>query len=320
MTKKGIRFTRQGLYCLLWWVLSFPALGCNLFDHETDDVVIVIGSTRLTKDTLRKEMEFMSGGLPLPGNHTEEIKNQLIRQIIDYYLIIEHGKENGISVSESEFQKNLADIKKGYTEKAFRQALVKEYVDPELWERRLRNQILVNKVIKQASERIASPSYEEIKRYFQENRDKFRTPEMLKFRQIVCKSKEDARKLRRRLQAGEDMGILAAKYSIAPEADNNGEVGWVARGDLDKSMEDALFSMQSGEISPVVKTAFGYHLLEVMSRRPAGVKGLPEVIDGIESKLRQQKHESFYKKWLKKLRADFKVKVNQDMLNKLELS
>ncbi len=85
-------------------------------------------------------------------------------------------------------------------------------------------------------------------------------------------------------------------------------------------MEDALFSMQSGKISPIIKTPFGYHIFEVMSRRSAGVKGLPEVIHEIESQLIRQKHEVFYKKWLEKLRSDFKVKVNQDMLNKLELS
>jgi len=143
---------------------------------------------------------------------------------------------------------------------------------------------------------------------------------MLRFRQIVCKSKKEAENLRDRILAGENMGKLAKKYSIAPEAEARGEVGWVARGNLDRSMEDALFSMQRGKISPVIKTSFGYHLFEVMSHRPAGVKGLPEVIHKIESQLLRQEHEGFYRKWLEKLRSDFEVKVNQVMLNKLELS
>jgi hypothetical protein len=57
-----------------------------------------------------------------------------------------------------------------------------------------------------------------------------------------------------------------------------------------------------------------------MSRRPAGIEGLPEVMPEIESRLLRQKHEVFYEKWLEKLRSNFKVKVNQDMLNKVELS
>ncbi|MBW1783749.1 MAG: peptidylprolyl isomerase [Deltaproteobacteria bacterium] len=291
-----------------------------MFDHEPDDVIIEIGSTCLTPDTLKKEMKFMSGGMPVQAEHAEEIKKQLLSQIIDYHLILEYAKKNGISVSEEDFQKNLNEIKKEYTENDFQEALLREYVDPASWEDRFRNQLLVSKVIKEASKGILPPSYEEIKRYFQENRNDFRSAEMLRFRQIVCKSKEEVEKLRERLQAGEDMGALAREYSIAPEAENNGEVGWVARGDLDEAMEKALFSMQHGASSPIVKTDFGYHLFEVIARRPAGLKELPEVIDKIESTLLWQRHEDFHKKWLKKLRSEFKVKINQDMLAKLKLS
>jgi len=308
------------LYCILCWTLAFLAPGCGLFDHEADDVVIVIGSTRLTRDTLKREMEFIGGGIPAPAKHAGEAKNLLINQIIDYYLIMEYGKENGIFISESEFQTHLTDIKKEYTENAFQKALLQGYVDPALWELRLRNQLLVTKVIGQVSERIAPPSYEEIKRYFQENRNEFRSPEMLRFRQIVCNSKEEAENLSNRLHSGEDLEELARKYSVAPEAETGGEVGWVAMGDLDETMENALFSLQIGEISPVVKTDVGYHLFEVLARRPAGIKRLPEVIDEIESKLLRQKREDFYREWLKELRSDFNVKINQAILDKLELS
>ena len=82
--------------------------------------------------------------------------------------------------------------------------------------------LLVGKVIKRFWGKIASPSYEEIKIYFQKNRNKFRFPEMLRFRQIVCKSKKEAAKLRHRIRAGEDMGELARKYSTAPESEAHG--------------------------------------------------------------------------------------------------
>ena len=320
MNRKKIRFMTHGLYSLFCWILIFLPLGCGLSDHGGEDAVIVIGSERLSCDALKKEMEFIGGGMPVPVKHAREIKTRLIEQVIDYYLIIEYGKQNNISISEKEFQRNLKEIKREYSEDAFRKVLLQGYVDRALWEHRLRNQLLVGKVIKQVLGKIASPSYEEIKIYFHKNRKEFRSPEMLRFRQIVCKSKKEAENLRDRIHAGEDMGKLAKKYSIAPEAEACGEVGWIARGNLDESMEDALFSMQSGKISPIIKTSFGYHLFEVMSRAPAGVKGLPEVMPEIESQLLRQKQEVFYKKWLEKLRSDFKVEVNQPMLNKLELS
>jgi len=318
--KKKIGIIRRGLYCLFGWILIFPVPGCGLFDQEPDDVIIEIGSIRLTRDALKKEMAFIGPGTALPGNHAEEIKNRLVSQIIDYYLIIEYGRENGIVVSEAEFQDELKALKKDYTETEFREALLRAYVEPESWESRLKNQLLFSKVIREASIGVNSPSYEEIKTYFQENRAEFTSPERVEFRQIVCNSKEGAQSLGARLAAGEDMGELAKKYSIAPEAENCGKVGWVARGDLDESMEKALFSLPIGRVSPVVKSPFGYHLFEVMDHRPAGPKELPEVIDTIEARLLQQRQERFYEKWLKKLRAESKVKINQEILSKLKLS
>ena len=320
MIRQKIRFMRHGLYCFVCWTLIFLPLGCGLSDHGETDSVIVIGSKHLSSDGLKKEMEFIGGGVPVPVKHAREIKDQLIEQIMDYYLIIEYGKQNNISISENEFQKSIKEIKREYSEDAFRKVLLQGYVDPALWEHRFRNQLLVGKVIKRVLREIAPPSYEEIKIYFQKNRNEFRSPEMLRFRQIVCKSKAEATKLRRRIRAGEDMGELAKKYSTTPESQAHGEVGWVARGDLDETMENALFSMKTGKISPVIKTSFGYHLFEVMSRASAGVKGLPAVMPEIESQLLRQKQEVFYKKWLEKLRSDFTVKVNQPMLSKLELS
>lgn len=265
--KKKILFIRRGLYGFLSWILVFPVPGCGLFDREPDDVIIEIGSIRLTRDALKREMAFIGLGKALPGNHAEEIKNRLVRQIIDYYLIIEYGRENGIVVSEAEFQGELKALKKDYTEIEFREALLRAYVEPESWESRLKNQLLFSKVIREVSAGVHSPSYEEIKTHFQENGCEFASPERIEFRQIVCNSKEAAQSLGARLAAGEDMGELARKYSMAPEAANHGKVGWVARGDLDESMEKVLFSLEIGRVSLLSKRLSGIIFL---SYWPAG--------------------------------------------------
>jgi len=318
--KKPTQYGRRGLYCLLGGFLIVMVIGCGLFGHEPDDVVIKIGSICLTSDALKREMAYMSSGLTLAGEHAEEIKNQLVRQIIDYYLIIEYGRKHGIHVSEEEFQEELKALKKDYTEDGFREALLRAYENPKSWESRLKGQLLVRNVIRKALIGVDSPSYEDIRAYFHENRNEFRSPERLKFRQIVCRSKKDAQKLRARIINGEDMGTLAKEYSIAPEAENHGLVGWIERGTLGRAMEKALFSLQKGRVSAVVKTPSGYHLFEVMDRRPAGVKDLLEVMDDIESRLLHQRQERFYEAWLKRLRAESNIKINQEGLSKLKLS
>ena len=318
--EKPIRYGRRGLCCLLGGFLIVTFTGCGLVGQEPNDVIIKIGSICLTRDDLKREMAYMSSGLTLSGEHAEEIRNQLVRQIIDYYLIIEYGRKHDIHVSEEEFQEELKALKKDYTEDRFREALLRACEDPASWESRLKGQLIVRNVIRKTLIGVDSPSYEEIRTYFHENRDEFRSPERLKFRQIVCSSKKDAQKLRARIINGEDMGVLAKKYSIAPEAENHGLVGWIARGTLGEAMEKALFSLQKGRVSAVVKTPSGYHLFEVMDRRPAGGKDLLEVMDDIESRLLRQRQERFYEAWLKSLRAESDIKINQEEISKLKLS
>ncbi|MBW1796941.1 MAG: peptidylprolyl isomerase [Deltaproteobacteria bacterium] len=297
-------------FCLC--LLPFLISGCGPSDQAKDKVVIVVGSRQITTDQLRKDMEFISADMDLPDHN--RIREQILELVIDHYLILEYGRRMGISVSEKEVERAIKEIKSGYTEGSFKNALLRGYVDLEQWEERIREQFLVNKVIKEVTENITPPDYQDVKRYFEDNKDEFKSPEMLEFRQIVTRSREEADALLNRLNNGEDMHQLAKKYSIGPEAENGGKVGWVARGHLEESMEKVLFSMPRSKTSPVVKTPYGFHIFEVLSVRPEGGKQLPEVIREIESRLLIQRRELFCKKWLSDLRSQFEIKINQDLL------
>jgi len=78
--------------------------------------------------------------------------------------------------------------------------------------------------------------------------------------------------------------------------------------------------MSPAKKSPVIKTPYGYHIFEVLSIRPEGMKKLPDVFSEIELKFINQKREAAFKKWLGELRTHFKVKINKQLLNTLELS
>ena len=294
-------------------------LGCGLFDQPDNDVVIVVGSRHITIDDLKKDIDFISAGTDMTIKD-DQIRNQLIELIVDHYLVTEYGNEKGIILSEKELQKTIADIRKEYTEDTFKDMLLRVNVDFDQWKNRLRERLLYNKIIKKVSESIVPPSYQEIKRYYKANQDEFRFPQMIKFRQIVTRSKEEADNLLIRLHKGEEISELARQYSIAPEAENCGIVDWVARDHLEKSMEKILFSIPIGKISAVIKTPYGFHIFEVLSVRHEGLKEIPEVISEIELKLLSQKRSVFCNKWLQELRAHFAVKVNQNLLKTLELS
>jgi parvulin-like peptidyl-prolyl isomerase len=290
--------------------------GCGPCGEIGDRVVMVVGSRQIAVSELKRRMEFISSDSDLLEKQ-DALHDELIDQVIDHFLIMEYGKKQGISVSEHELHSALQQIKDDYTEDDFEEALLRGYTDYKGWEQRLKERLLVNKIIKKVTNGIAMPTDQEIRDYYKDNQNEFRSPEMLKFRQIVCTSKEEAEDLLKRLHDGENMKDLAGKYSVAPEAENGGEVGWVASGQLEESMEKALFSMPVGKISPVIKTPYGYHIFEVLDTRPERMKGLSDVRQEIVSRLLSHRQEAFCAKWLDELRSEFKIKADKEMIKAL---
>jgi parvulin-like peptidyl-prolyl isomerase len=143
---------------------------------------------------------------------------------------------------------------------------------------------------------------------------------MINFRQVVTSTAEEAKTVVAALKAGGRFSELAKQYSTAPEAENGGEVGWVAAGQLEESMEKAIFALKVGEISPVVKTPYGYHVFQLMAVRPEGTKPLSEARAEIEARLSDQKREAAWQAWLAEQRKRFLVKINSGIFDRMEMS
>lgn len=308
------------LLCGFSGLMFSPLVACSLSDRDANDTAITVGARRITVSQLKEDIAFIAGVTDLSALQWNQIGDRLIDQVINHYLVMEYGKKNGISISQNEIETTMRQVKEGYTEDAFQDALLRGYTNTDEWNRRVREQLLVNKIIEKVTAAIDSPSDQAIMEYFKENQDDFKTPPMVTFRQIVTRTKQEAHDLLKRLHNGETMSELAKAHSITPEAEKGGKVEWIAGNHLDKSMAKALFSMPEGKFSQVVKTPYGYHIFQVLSVRSAGKRELPEVISEIENKLLREKREAFLEEWLEDLRNHIRVKINKVILNSMEFS
>ena len=308
---------KRHFYLLIIACLSIS--GCGIYEKPAEKTVITVGKQEITAGDLTRDIKRFVSQMGIPSQRAKEILDPLVNRMVDQYLILEYGREQGIVITEEELKAAMKEMEADYQEKDLQEILLHGYIDIEEWTEGLRHQLLVKKIVDKVSVNITPVSFQEIKGYFDSHQDEFKHPPMVKFRQIVKRNREEAEKILKRLKKGENMDEVARKHSITPEAKDGGEVGWIARGDLEESMEKAIFSLQPGKISPIIKTPYGFHIFEVVSRRPAGLKSLPEVMAKIESKLFYQKKESFYRRWLKELRGLFSVKVNQELLRTLGL-
>ncbi len=313
-----IIFGRKGGF--IWALPLLLMVGAGFGCERQGQVVLAVGDRQLTAEVLAQDLALAAEELPIPENHRENIKKELIDHIVDRYLILEYARRAGIGVSKKEFEAYRNDIKMGYTEALFEQVLLRKSMDPETWENLLEEQLVIEKAIRFVTKDVAPPDYEEIKACFESNPESFKAPERVKFRQIFCRTRKEANALYARIRAGEDLAALAGSRFEGPEAEKGWEVGWVARGTLDKSLDKVLFKMAPGDISPVVKSASGYHILEVMDRQPEGFQPFSKIIAEIEEELLERKRRVFCKKWLQNLRSHIKVRINQKAIDKLEFS
>ena len=300
-------------------LLLFVVPGCDFFEKPDKKTIITVGDRKITVLELKHDIKRFTSEMGIPKERLEPILHPLVDRIVDNYLILEYGRREGISISDEELNLAVRTMEKDYSEQDFRKILLQGYLDYDEWKEGLRQHLLIKKIINQALEGIPPVSHQEIKLYYDSDPDEFKRPAMLKFRQIVVENKKDAEKIWKRLNQGEDMSQLAREYSITPEAENGGEVDWIAEENLDETMGKALFSLPVGKISPVIKSAYGYHIFQVIAKRPKGIQSLPDSIKEIETQLFNQKEENFYKNWLEQLRNTFPVVIKNDLLKTLEL-
>jgi peptidyl-prolyl cis-trans isomerase D len=147
----------------------------------------------------------------------------------------------------------------------------------------------------------------ELQAYYDQHRDEYRVPEQVKVSHILIKTplpaagaKEDekavaqarqkAEDVLKQVKAGGDFAKLAEKYSEDPgSAKSGGELGWIGRGRTVPEFEKAAFSLAKGQISDLVKSSYGFHIIRVEDKQDAHVKTLAEVKSEIEAKVKQQK-------------------------------
>jgi peptidyl-prolyl cis-trans isomerase C len=160
-----------------------------------------------------------------------------------------------------------------------------------------------------------------VKAYYDANLESFKQPEQVKARHILVKLEEQAEESKKtearekiemvqgKLKKGEDFSTLAKEYSEGPSSSKGGDLGYFSRGQMVKPFEDAAFAMQPGEVSEIVKTRFGYHLIEVTDKKPETTVAYDEIKDRLGQYLKQQKLQKEMALYVETLKSKARVEV-----------
>lgn len=283
------RYSRSW-FVLIGTVLVFLALSaCNAGKGE---VVAEINGEAITKEELYQEM-LKQGG------------KQLLDRMIDQKLIQQAAKEKGVTATEEQIRERMDEMKEQLGGDASFQMYLAQYgITEESLKQDVRHQLLIEGLLKPE----IKVSEEEMKAYFEENKDMFGEPEKVKARHILVKSEAQAKEIRAKLDQGESFEELAKQYSTdeASKA-NGGDLGYFARGDMVPEFEEVAFSLKPGETSQPVKSQFGYHIIRVEDHQQPVPAKYEDKKEEIRQQILQQKIAEKMEPWLNELRNKAKV-------------
>ena len=158
---------------------------------------------------------------------------------------------------------------------------------------------------------------EEMQNYYNENKEKFTTPEVLRASHVLLKTEDEAKDILVGLSNGRNFEDLARARSIDPTSKIGGDIGYFTRNQLVPEVEEACFSMQPGEISGIVKSKFGYHIIKLTERKEPELKSFEEVKDVIKQSLGRHKSKVRFNELVETLREKSEIVINNDLLESI---
>ncbi|MBI2342392.1 MAG: peptidyl-prolyl cis-trans isomerase [Deltaproteobacteria bacterium] len=296
---------------LLTIILSLFACSCS--GSMNDAVVAKIAGEPIYKSVfskaLRIELQKYDPQIANNPDRMNQIKKDVLESIIKDQILYSAALEAKVTADNAELAKEYAEIKSRYTETSCQKMLQFKGLNYEDWKEAKKRDYIIDKFIRQNLVSKLEIADDEIKKYYNLNRKTFSHPDEVHARQILVDDYKKAEDLRAKAAGGENFAALAQEFSIAPEAKRGGDLGWFPRGIMPKAFDEACFPLPTGQISPIVKTEFGYHIFKVMERRNAKSLPLAEVREKVLALIQQEKIKTEFDKWFEAIKARTKVEV-----------
>ncbi len=273
-------------------------------------------------ETAVKDAE-AKAGRAVPATERDAVYRGLLDRVILFKLLASEAKVRGISVTPQEVTERIAQIKQQFPNEAeFQKELTKRHTTMAQLEDEQRRDLLNAKTIEaEVAPRLAVTD-QDLDTFYQANPDQFKEPETVRASHIlfgVAKdaapaakqaTRTEAEGVLKRVKAGEDFATLAKQYSKDPgSAAVGGDLNFFPKGQMVPAFDAAAFALKPGEVSELVETEFGYHIIKMTERRSGRVVPLAEVKDRLSEFLKQRKQQELVQQYLLSLKAKYRVEV-----------
>ena len=293
---------------------------------RVNNQIITRGEYLRSKETLKQEAQQQDPGSA--GKIVEERDKDVLRDLIDQQLLLEKGKDMGIT-AETEVIKRLDKMRKEMHMESMEdleKAATSQGISYEDFKQNLKNQIITQQVISREVGSRMNVSKEELQQFYDEHKTQMEQPEQIRLSELLVTEKKDkappadeeqelaaarakAEDLLAQIRKGAAFDEVAKKNSDGTTAAQGGDLGYFKRATLAKELEDKTFAMKPGEVSDVIRTKQGFVILKVTEHQQAGVPPLSEIEPRVQEAIYMQKLQPALRAYLQKLREDAYIKI-----------
>ena len=260
--------------------------GANTEGKKEGKVMAEVNGGTITTGDYDRELknlpEYLKAMADTPQGRKEMLDTMVIRE-----LILQQAAKDGLDKGP-EIEEKLQDLKK---------------------------RLIVESFLKKKVEAESKVSDEDLKKFYDQNKEKFKTGEQLRASHILVKTEKEAKDILAKLKAGGNFEELAKKNSVDSSSAKGGDLGWFGKGSMVPAFEKAALALKEGQISDVVKSDFGYHIIKLTGKRPAGIRPFEEVKEQIKGAIMPTKQQEIFQKIKEELKKTAKITIKEDVLN-----
>jgi peptidyl-prolyl cis-trans isomerase C len=295
-----------------------------------DDIVARVNGTPIYRKAVK---DLVQGGIVVQDRQPDaagiaQMADDALQSLIALELLYQESQARGITVSDAEVDEEIARSKQRFPDAAsFNEAMKANRMTLEDLRRDTRKTMAVNRLLEGSVLRDVKVTPDQVLHFYEENKEEFKHPAEVRASRILIRvpdkapaakrkaAQQDAEKLVATLKAGGDFAEVARERSQDPAtASRGGDLGFFARGEMERPVDEAAFNLAPGQISGVITTPYGFEIIKVTERRDAGYRPLSEVEDIIREVLtkseRQDRQQALIAELKKKAKVELLAPIN----------
>lgn len=282
-------------------------------------VARVNGST-IAAVELRRAKKVLLRGQAVAPEQQAAVDKQAVEQLVSAELLFQAAAKQEVPDMEKLIDAKLTQGKARFKdEQDFKNAIKDLEMDEKDLREYTRRDLLISRFVETKFMPKAAVTETEVRAFFDKNSDKFKRDESVKASHILVgidsttsaddkkKAREKAEKLKKELSGGADFAALAKANSTCPSSKQGGDLGFFGKGQMVPAFEKAAFALKSGEVSDIVETQFGYHIIKLTEKKTAETADFKDVKAKIEEYLKGQKVNEAIQKFIEETKKTAKI-------------